>query len=260
MTPNNIKLGIIGGSGLEDIKLFKINKKVRVKTPYGKTSDDFVTGTILGIGVVLLARHAQKHTISPTKIPYRANIWELKKLGCSHIIATTACCSLYARIKPGDFVLIDQFIDFTKLRKLTFFENKVVHTSMAYPFDKHLRNILNKAANNVKLTCHKKGTVVTIEGPRFSSRAESLMFRKLGADVINMSTVPEVILANEIGIPYQSIAMVTDYDSWKTNEEPVSYEMVMGRMIKNSEKVKLMLHETFRLLNRYYDLNVSQVL
>lgn len=235
------KLGIIGGSGLDDPKILSNPEEIEVDTPYGKPSDRLVCGRIGTSEVVILARHAKGHSISPTKVPYRANIWALKNAGCTRILATTACGSLREEYAPGELVFIDQFIDWTKLRTLTFFEDEVVHTAMPEPFDAGLRKKLAATAAQLGYTYHDKGTMITIEGPRFSTKAESHMFRLLGADLINMSTVPEVSLANELGIPYQSIAMVTDYDCWKDNEEPVSYDMVLDRMKENAEKVKTLL-------------------
>lgn len=231
---------------MDDPHLFHKVKTREIHTPYGKPSDALMIGNIGEREVVILARHAKGHVISPTKVPFRANIWALKKVGCTHILATTACGSLRERIKPGDVVFVDQFIDFTKLRTLTFFEDTVIHTQMADPFDLQLRQALITAAKKLHVPYHRKGTIVTIEGPRFSTRAESFMFQKLGADLVNMSTVPEVALANELGIPYQSIAMVTDYDCWKKNEESVSYELIMKRVKENSEKVTMLLVETIK--------------
>jgi len=241
MTRNKIKIGIIGGSGLDDPEILSNAKELEIKTPYGKPASKLLEGKIAGQSIVILARHGKMHNFPPTLVPYRANIWALKLVGCTHILATTACGSLKGRMKPGDFVFIDQFIDFTKHRQLTFFEDKPVHTPMAEPFDLKLRQLLAKTAKKLRLKYHTKGTMVTIEGPRFSTKAESLMFRKLGAELINMSTVPEVILANELKIPYQSIAMVTDYDCWRKNSESVTFELVLKRMKENSEKVKRLL-------------------
>lgn len=235
------KIGIIGGSGLDDPKILMNPKEIEIETPYGKTSDRLLCGVIGSTEVVVLARHSKEHSISPTKVPYRANIWALKEIGCTQILATTACGSLREELKPGDLVFIDQFIDWTKLRALTFFEDEVVHTAMPEPFDAALRKKLIAAAQGLGYEYHEKGTMITIEGPRFSTKAESKMFQLIGADLINMSTVPEVSLANELKIPYQSIAMVTDYDCWKENEEPVSYEMVLNTMKVNAEKVKKLL-------------------
>ena len=146
-----IKIGIIGGSGLDDPKILKNAQEKKVKTPYGQTASNLICGKITDQDVIVLARHGKKHSIMPTKVPYRANIWALHKLGCSHIIATTACGSLQAKIKPKDLVFIDQFIDFTKHRNLTFFEDKVVHTPMADPFCPKLRQVLSKEAQKLKI-------------------------------------------------------------------------------------------------------------
>ncbi|MBA4372021.1 MAG: S-methyl-5'-thioadenosine phosphorylase [Thermodesulfovibrio sp.] len=236
-----MKIGIIGGSGLDDPQLLKSKKEKKVTTPYGSPSSALTIGKIEGADVVILARHGKKHSIYPTGVNYRANIHALKKEGCTHILATTAVGSLKEKIKPGDLVFLDQFIDFTRHRQLTFHDKKVVHTPMAEPFCADLRKILTSSAKELKLRHHGKGTVITIEGPRFSTKAESHMFRLFGADVINMSTVPEVVLAREAGICYQSIAMSTDYDCWKEGEEPVTWEMILAIMQKNSENVKKLL-------------------
>jgi 5'-methylthioadenosine phosphorylase len=240
----NVKIGIIGGSGMDDPQLIKNRKEKTVRTPYGKPSSSLTTGKIDGVDTVILARHGKDHSIYPTGVNYRANIYALKKAGCTHILATTAVGSLREKIKPGDFVFIDQFIDFTKHRPLTFHDEKVIHTPMSEPFCGKLRPLLAKTAKELKLRHHVRGTVVTIEGPRFSTKAESHMFRKLGADVINMSTVPEVALAREMGICYQTIAMSTDYDCWKEGEEAVTWEMIVSIMNRNAENVKKLLVKT----------------
>ena len=239
-----IKVGIIGGSGMDDPRLMKNKKEKKVKTPYGNPSSALTVGKIEGVDTVILARHGKGHSIYPTGVNFRANIYALKKEGCTHILATTAVGSLREKIKPGDLVFADQFIDHTKHRPLTFHDEKVIHTPMAEPFCKELRALLVKSARELKLRHHTNGTVITIEGPRFSTKAESHMFRSFGADVINMSTVPEVILARELGICYQTIAMSTDYDCWKEGEEPVTWEMIMAIMNKNSENVKKLLLKT----------------
>ena len=233
---------------MDDPKLLSDPKSIEMETPYGKPSDKLLCGAIQNTEVVILARHAKNHSISPTRIPFQANIWALKNSGCTHILATTACGSLRDHLTPGDLVFIDQFIDWTKLRKLSFFEDEVVHTAMPEPFDSHMRMKLAETARNLGYRHHEKGVMITIEGPRFSTKAESHMFRLLGADLINMSTVPEVSLANELNIPYQSIAMVTDYDCWKENEEPVTFEMVMNTMKENAEKVKGLITNVIGLL------------
>lgn len=239
-----IKVGIIGGSGLDDPELMADIREQEVQTPYGAPSAPLVSGVIGGIETVVLARHGRDHSIYPSGVNYRANIHALKEIGCTHILATTAVGSLREEIRPGDLVFIDQFIDFTKHRILTFHDEKVVHTPMADPFCRQLAAALVETAGQLGLRYHKKGTIVTIEGPRFSTRAESHMFRLLGADVINMSTVPEVVLAREVGICYQSIAMSTDYDCWKEDEEAVTWEMIIATMKKNADNVKNLIRET----------------
>ena len=235
------KVAIIGGSGLEDPNILKSPKIIKVDTPYGEPTSELTTGKIGDVEVVILSRHGKKHTIPPTQVNNRANIWALKEQGCDYILATTACGSLREEIGRGDLVILDQFIDFTKHRLTTFFEEfesgKMKHTPMADPFNSKLRDLLIQSAKELKLKFHKKGTVVSIEGPRFSTRAESNMFRMWGADVINMSTAPEVILANEIGIPYAALAMSTDYDCWKTDEDPVIWEHVLEIFNRNVHNV-----------------------
>ncbi len=246
------KIGIIGGTGLEKLSLFKEAMDVSVATSYGVPSSPLLTGTIEGKEVVILSRHGREHTIPPTQINNRANIMALKEYGCEGILTVTACGSLRKEIGRGHLVVLDQFIDFTKHRIATFFESfsggDLKHTPMADPFDENLRNTIIIQAEEQNLTFHKSGTVVTIEGPRFSSRAESLMFRSWGADVINMTTAPEVILANEASIPYAAIAISTDYDCWKTDEPPVSWEEVLRVFAGNVSKVTGLLVEVIRAL------------
>jgi 5'-methylthioadenosine phosphorylase len=244
-----IKVGIIGGSGLDDPDLMKDVEEMVVETPYGKPSSPLVTGRINGVDAVVLARHGLDHSIFPTGVNYKANIYALKEAGCTHILATTAVGSLREAIRPGDLVFVDQFIDQTKHRALTFHDEKVIHTPMAEPFCRQLSALLAESAEELKQRYHKGGTVVTIEGPRFSTKAESLMFRLIGGDVINMSTVPEVILARELGICYQSIAMSTDYDCWKVEEEPVTWEMIVRIMTENADKVRRLLVDTIPKIN-----------
>jgi 5'-methylthioadenosine phosphorylase len=238
-------IGIIGGSGLEDPRIINDFEEKEIDTPFGKPSDKIVLGKIEKIGVAIISRHGKKHSINPTNVPYKANIWALKQLGCTQILASTACGSLREKIKPGHIIFPDQFIDWTKKRGYTFFDSeKVMHIPMADPFCPGLRKILAKTAKELKLPFHEKGTIITIEGPRFSTRAESKMFRMLGADIINMSTVPEAILARELGICYQSIAMATDFDCFMENEKTVDIETVLKIMAKNAENVKKLLMKT----------------
>jgi 5'-methylthioadenosine phosphorylase len=240
-----IRVGIIGGSGLDDPKILEKPKDVVVETAYGKPTSPLRYGKIKGVDVVLIARHGREHTVPPTHVNYRANIAALKDAGCTHIIATTAVGSLREKIKRGDLVIIDQFIDFTRRRHVSFFDSfephKPIHVPMAEPFDSKLRNILIDECKKLRLKHHKKGTVITIEGSRFSTRAESMMFRKWGADIINMSIAPEAILANEMGLPYAAVAMSTDYDCWKKDEKPVTWEAVLKIFKENSGKVTRLL-------------------
>lgn len=247
-----IKVGIIGGSGLEDPDLLKNPATLSIDTPYGNPSSTLTRGEIRGVKVVLLSRHGRQHEIPPTQVNNRANIHALKEVGCTHIVATTACGSLREGIGRGDLVIPDQFIDFTRHRDLSFYESfeegNLKHAAMADPFSRDLRNCLIKAAEKLGLAFHSTGTIVTIEGPRFSTRAESKMFRLWGADLINMSIAPEVILANEVDLPYAAIAMSTDYDSWKDNEEPVTWEEVLKIFQHNVDNVINLLLESLPMI------------
>jgi len=246
-------IGIIGGSGLDNPDILANPRDELAKTSFGEPSSPLKHGIIDGVKVVLLARHGREHTIPPTQVNYRANISVLKAAGCTHILATTAVGSLREEIKRGDLVIIDQFIDFTKQRKMTFHESfesgKPVHQPMADPYNANLRSLLIKECQQKGFSFHSKGTVITIEGPRFSTRAESHMFRCWGADIINMSVATETALANEAGIPYAAIAMSTDYDCWKTDEEPVSWDAIAKVFAENAEKVTLLLKGVISKIN-----------
>ncbi len=239
-----MKIGIIGGSGLDDPGLLKNFEEKEIETPYGKPSSKITCGKIGDAEVCILARHGKKHEIPPTQVNNRANIYALAKLGCEYIISTTAVGSLKEEIGRGDFVILDQFIDFTRNRQTTFhdnFKDGPKHTPMADPFSGFLREKIIQACEETGIKFHPKGTVVTIEGPRFSTRAESKIFRLWGADVINMSIAPEAILANEANVKYAAIAMSTDYDCWKTDEAPVSWEAILAIFGSNAEKMKKLL-------------------
>ncbi len=241
------RVAIIGGSGFEDPDILKDPEKISLNTPYGEPSSSFRTGEINGVEVVLVSRHGRNHTITPTQVNNRANMAAIRDLECTHILATTACGSLREEIHRGDIVFPDQFIDFTRFRANTFFgefdPGELKHTPMADPFDSHLREVLSEVAGGMGLCYHKKGTIITIEGPRFSTRAESKMFRMWGADIINMSTAPEVILANELEIPYATIAMSTDYDAWIDDETPVTWEAVLEIFNRNVDNVIQLIQE-----------------
>ena len=253
-----VKVGIIGGSGLDDPDILKDAKEVAVETPYGAPTSVLTCGAIEGIDVVIIARHGKDHSIYPTKVNFRANIWALKEQGCTHILAATAVGSLREEIAPGHLVFPNQFIDHTKKRQATFFdEDVVVHTSMADPFCQNLIDVLSSTAQELNLTYHTEKTVITIEGPRFSTRAESHMFRGWNADVINMSTVPEVCLAREKKIHYASVAMSTDYDCWHEDEEPVTWEMIKETMGKNADSVIRLFVNAIPKIKEYEDICVQ---
>ncbi len=245
-------IGIIGGSGLDNPDILHAPKDIQVDTAYGSASSAVRAGMIGSHNIFLIARHGREHTIPPSQVNYRANIMALKDLGCDAILTTTAVGSLRQEIGRGDLVVLDQLIDFTRHRATTFHEtfapHDPVHTPMADPFSEELRGLLNASCEELGIRHHKTGTVVTIEGPRFSTRAESNMFRLWGADVINMSIAPEAILACEAGIPYASVAMSTDYDCWKTDEAPVTWDEILHIFKQNAQKVTDVLIRTINKL------------
>jgi len=226
---------------LEDPAILKNPETVELDTPYGEPSSPLTTGTIEGTEVVILSRHGKKHTIPPTQVNNRANIYALNHMGCDYVLTSTAAGSLREEIERGDLVILDQFIDFTRHRKVTFHESfspgDMKHTPMADPFSQTIRQKLIEAAGELNLKHHTTGTVITIEGPRFSTRAESRMFRSWGADVINMSIAPEAVLANELGLPYGTIAMSTDYDCWREDEQPVTWQEILEIFNQNVHNV-----------------------
>jgi 5'-methylthioadenosine phosphorylase len=249
-----LKVGIIGGSGLDNPDILSHVREVQVETKYGSPSSALTCGEISGVEVVILARHGKDHSIYPSAVNFRANIMALKDQGCTHILAATAVGSLRQEIAPGHLVFPDQFIDFTKKRDTTFFDSgAVVHTPMAEPFCPNLRALLAKSAEKMRIPYHANKTVLTIEGPRFSTKAESHMFRSWNADVINMSTVPEVNLAREQKIHYASAAMSTDYDCWHAEEEPVTWEMILATMKKNANNVIQLFVNTIAEIQEYND-------
>jgi 5'-methylthioadenosine phosphorylase len=240
-----IRIGLIGGTGLETLNIFENPQETEVSTPYGAPSSSFFRGTVHGCEIFICSRHGREHTIPPSQVNYRANIHAFKTFGCDFIIATTACGSLREEIRRGDLVILDQFIDFTFRRINTFYDRfepgNLVHPAMADPFDDKLRQLIIACAAELDLSFHPRGTIVTIEGPRFSTRAESGMFRMLGADVINMSVAPEAALAFEADIPYAAIALATDYDSWKKDEEKVTWEEVLRVFNENVKQLTRLL-------------------
>lgn len=237
----SLKIAIIGGTGLENADFFTKEEELYVNTEYGKPSDKISRGKIGNTEVFLLPRHGKKHNITPSNVNYRANIAALKQLGITHIVAVTACGSLRENFPPGTFVVIDQFIDKTTKRASTLYDqDKVAHIPMHTPFCPQLREKLIQTAKQLNIPIVEKGTMVTIEGPRFSSRAESHFNRLIGGDVINMTTVPECVLAREAGICYASVAMVTDYDCFMENNV-VTLEKVLEQMKKNSSNAQFLL-------------------
>ena len=239
-----VKVGIIGGSGLDDPNLLENYEITDVITPFGHPSSSITQGTLNGVEVAILARHGRKHQITPSNVNYRANIWALKEVGCTHIIATTAVGSLREDIMPGHLVFPDQFIDRTTKRMQSFYDkNRVCHIPMGAPFCKKLRTLLGESSTNLNIIAHRSGTVITIEGPRFSTKAESNLFRSWNAHIINMSTVPEAVLAREAGLCYAVIAMSTDYDCWRENTQHVTIDEILKVMHENAEKVKMLIKD-----------------
>jgi len=211
-------IGIIGGSGLYAMQGFEIIEEKKVSTPFGEPSDKVVLGTLSGIKVAFLPRHGVGHRIPPGKINYRANICAMKRLGVNSLISVSAVGSLKEEIKPGHLVIVDQFIDRTKFRAQTFFEDVVAHVAFAKPVCANLASSLYDAAKSLGITVHAKGTYVCMEGPAFSTRAESLLHKAWGADLIGMTNMPEAKLAREAEICYSTIALSTDYDAWKDED------------------------------------------
>ncbi|MGC9148287.1 MAG: S-methyl-5'-thioadenosine phosphorylase [Sulfolobales archaeon] len=242
--PTQIDIGVIGGSGLYDPGILKNTKEYKIYTPYGEPSDHVIVGELGGKRVGFIPRHGRGHRIPPHLINYRANIWVLKFLGAKYIIAVSAVGSLREDYAPGDLVVPDQFIDMTKgIRKYTFFEGPVVaHVSMAEPFCEFLREKLYETGRELGYRIHSGGTYVCIEGPRFSTKAESRIWRDVfKADIIGMTLVPEVNLACEAEICYATLALITDYDVWA--EKPVTAEEVSRVMAENIAKAKNILEK-----------------
>ena len=235
------EIGIFGGTGIYDSGLLSESREVTIDTPFGETSDSITVGLYKGRKVAFMPRHGKKHTIPPHLINFRANIWAFKEMGIKRIIAPSAVGSLKEELRPGDFVIPSQFIDFTKSRKYTLFEQgKVIHISVADPFCSELQNATYDSAKKINLHLHRDATYVCIEGPRFSTRAESKFYKDvIGADIIGMTLVPECQLAREAQMCYVSISTVTDYDVW--SEKPVTAKEVIETLSKNVQTTKKML-------------------
>ena len=233
---NNVSIGIIGGSGLYAMKGLKILEEVNISTPFGKTSSPITIGEISGKRVAFLARHGIGHFINPTEVNYRANIYALKSIGVMKLISISACGSLREDFKPGDNVIPDQIFDFTKDRVRTFFtDGHVAHIGVADPFCTDLSQQVFESVNKTGATVHQGGTLITIEGPRFSTKAESNTYRAWGMSIIGMTASPEAFLAREAEMCYCTMAHVTDYDVWHTSNEPVTVEMVIRTLNNNTQ-------------------------
>ena len=236
----DVEIGIFGGTGIYDSGLLENAQEVDIDTPYGKPSDTITVGIFKGRKIAFLPRHGKKHTIPPHMINFKANIWAFKELGVTRIIAPSAVGSLKEELEPGHFALPSQFLDFTKSRDGSFSnEGRVIHISVADPFCPELQEIVSETANNQGLTLHKDCTYACIEGPRFSTKAESRFYKSTGSDIIGMTLVPECQLAREAQMCYVSISTVTDYDVWA--EKPVTAKEVMETLSKNVQATKKLL-------------------
>jgi len=239
-TSDKVAIAIIGGSGIYDPGMFASSEKRKIYTPYGQPSAPIEIGEYKGLKVAFLPRHGERHSIPPHAIDFRANIWALKELGVERVLAPSAVGSLQEDCKPGELALPDQFIDRTWGRQGTFYDGGVVaHVSMADPFCPELMDTLQKSAAELRITLRRGGTYVCIQGPRFSTRAESKMFRSWGAKIVGMTLIPEVSLAREARMCYCTIAAITDYDVWA--DKPVSAEEVVKTMAESVDKVKRLL-------------------
>jgi len=240
MTKN--KLAIIGGSGLYDVEEFTNRKFIKIDTPWGKPSDDILKTTYNNKEVFFLPRHGKGHFISPSKINFRANIDALKQLGITDIISISAVGSLKEELAPGTFVLVDQFIDRTFARNKTFFDEDIVaHVSMAHPVSEGLMNACEESIKKEKIKYQRGGTYIVMEGPQFSTLAESNLYRSWKIDVIGMTNMPEAKLAREAEIKYASVSMVTDYDCWHPNHDNVDVQSVIKVLLSNAQKAKNMI-------------------
>lgn len=235
-------IGVIGGSGLYSVDGLDHTETLTVDTPWGRPSDALVKGTIGDATFIFLPRHGKGHRLTPSTVPYRANVDALKRLGCTDVLSISACGSLKEAYAPGDFVMVDQFIDRTFAREKSFFgPGMVAHVSMADPICPRLSMLAGDAAHKAGAKVHRGGTYLTMEGPQFSSRAESHLYRQWGCDVIGMTNAPEAKLAREAELPYATVAMVTDYDCWREEEEGVTVASVLEVMAANTAKAKDML-------------------
>jgi 5'-methylthioadenosine phosphorylase len=249
------RVGIIGGTGIGNMLLARgLGDTVHVDTPYGLPSAPAVVAKWEGVTIAFIARHGEGHRLNPSNVPYRANIWALKKLGVTSILASGATGSLREGIEPGDLVICDQVIDRTYRRPSTFFDEEIVaHVELADPFCPHLRGLLAKAGGGINSTVHPAGTYICMEGPQFSTRAESVLHRQMGGDLIGMTCMPEAKLAREAEICYATIALPTDYDCWRPHDPKRPAESLLSEIMSNlrtaSENAIALIRETLKLIH-----------
>jgi 5'-methylthioadenosine phosphorylase len=256
------RIGLIGGSGLYKIEGLEIIRQLKVKTPFGEPSDNFTLGKLEGKEVVFLPRHGLGHRISPSEINYRANIWAMKKLEVDRIISVTACGSLKEELKPLDFVVVDQFVDRTNQgRKMSFFDRGIVsHIDFSHPVCPQLSAQIYAAGKALDLNMHKTGTYINIEGPQFSTLAESKLYRSWGMDVIGMTNLAEAKLCREAGICYSTLACITDYDCWYPEHASVTLEMVMSNSQKNIQQAKKIISKVVREMKLEHECGCAEAL
>ena len=261
-------VGIIGGSGLYQMEGLQDAEEHRLHTPFGEPSDVVVTGRVHGVGVAFLARHGRGHRLLPTEVPYRANIYALKQLGVRYVLSVSAVGSLREDFKPLDMVLPDQFIDMTKRRESSFFgQGAVAHVSMAQPvcalvsdaLARAVRRVLDaeSAASRGSIALHQSGTYVCMEGPQFSTQAESHWYRSMGAGIIGMTNMPEAKLAREAQMAYATLAMVTDYDCWHPVEAHVTTDMALANLLQNAGRAQKVIAEAIRLLGAEQPVSIA---
>lgn len=242
---SEVKIGIIGGSGLYKIEGLSEVEEVAITTPFGDPSDTYLVGTLEGQRVAFLPRHGRQHTLNPTEVNSQANIWGMKKLGVKYLIGVNACGSLREDYAPRHIVIPDQLVDRTRSRDLTYYKGGVVvHMSVAHPFEPALSAVLYEAVKETGATVHQGGVFIIVEGPRFSTKGESRIFRQWGCDLIGMTSIPEAFLASEAEIAYASMAHVTDYDVWHESEGPVTVETVIANLTTNMEIAKQAIRHT----------------
>ncbi|MDJ1185737.1 S-methyl-5'-thioadenosine phosphorylase [Roseofilum casamattae] len=247
------KIGIIGGSGLYKMEALQEVREVKIDTPFGSPSDALIVGQLSGTTVAFLSRHGRNHHLIPSELPFRANIYAMKTLGVEYLISASAVGSLQEKVKPLDMVVCDQFIDRTKNRESTFFgEGIVAHIGFGHPICEALSSVIADAIESLNLpdvNLHRTGTYLCMEGPAFSTKAESEMYRSFGATVIGMTNLPEAKLARESEIAYANLSLVTDYDCWHPEHDHVTVEMILDNLHRNAENAQKIIQETVRRLS-----------